>query len=668
MKKNGYRLVGLNLVLLMLFTSVFPVFALETTGEKSTSCAVASKCAEASSEYLPARDSVKNVDNTEDANLFADNKPYLISVGDTSFYSNEIKSGNGWTYDGNWKLELNNYVGGKISASGDLIIYSKGSVSIKGSYGGSYGGSAVEVAGNADIFTQGTFSATGGNGNEYGGEGVLVEGSLNLYIKGTFSAIGGYGNEYGGDGLAAETALRVYGMSDDATLTAIGAAGSSDGGHGGWGIGAGNVYLYDLNDCDVKGGGGEIPQPAIFSMGSCEFGLINAHIKSGEPKSVDAIIFDEAVEDNTWYYDEHTTVNGEFGEYFISINEYTMTLQGNGGTQGTLTSLSFKNYYPKGYYLPDYIFSRDGYTQVAWSDDSNAIVSLSSCVVPREDVVFKAEWESTQAGDILLNGLWNSFEDGAYWQKSSGVSVTLSDTLKSGDNQVSLIGWHSNTDFGVDENGVIGAENKWYMTGDTVEPDSNNPTVLYAKEKGSTACYALYHTGKASTKAGSKLIVQSASPSDLSVINAEDYMTAPDGYSLAGWATQADGSAEYNAGDAIGLNMGDVLELYAVWQLPGTRYGSGDVCAWADSKTKTIRIEPQDEWYNNESDGISYVAGAVYDENGRMISCVTVLNQELREKGFVELHYTGNMPTTAKFFTLNNNHEPVSAASEIELR
>lgn len=664
MKKNGYRLIGLNLVLLMLIISAFPVFALETKEEKSTSCAVAAEYAKVSSEYLSARDSVKNVDNTEDAKLFADNESYVISVGDTSFYSNETKSGKGWTYDGNGRLELNDYVGGKISASGDLIIYSRGSVSIKGSYGGA----AVDVVGNVNIITQGTFSATGGKGNEYGGEGVFVEGSLKLYIKGTFSAIGGYGNEYGGDGLDACETLYVYSIGTDATLKAIGGDGSNNGGYGGWGIGAGNVYLDDLNDCYVQGGAGENPQPAIFSMGSCEFGLINAHIKSGNPGSVDAIVFDESVDKRIWYYDEHTSFSGEFGEYFISINEYTMTLQGNGGTQGTLTSLSFKNYYPKGYYLPDYIFSRDGYTQVAWSDDSNEIVPLTAYYTPGEDVALKAEWEETQAGDILLNGIWYTFDDGNYFKKTNNEAVTLPDTLKSGDDQVGLIGWHSNTDFGVDENGVIGAENKWYMTGDTVEPDSNNPTVLYAKEKGSTACYALYHTGRASTKAGSKLIVQSASPSDLSVINAEDYMTAPDGYSLAGWATQENGSVTYNAGEAFGLDIGDVLELYAVWQLPGTRYGSGDVCAWADSKTKTIRIEPQEEWYNNESDGISYIAGAVYDENGQMISCVTISNQELIEKGFVELHYTGKIPTVAKLFTLNSNYQPVSTASEIELR
>lgn len=642
MKNIRYRLICLNLALLMLFTAVLPVRAAETEDEL---CAAPAEWAGDGSEYLAAREAAKEAADGSDAEG-ADEAPallsavnaaqgYLISVDGTHFTSDQESSGNGWSYNGNGRLDLNNYNGGAITASGDLVIYSAGIVSVQGK-DGRYG---------------------------YGQDAVAVSGNLTLFIEsGSFSATGEYGSKYGGYGLYVTGALDAIGVRNNAVgLSIKGAKSSSSSGVGGCAIYAeGEIYLGSIDNCDLRGGSGYKPAPAVVSTSKCTFGLINAVIVSGNVDTMDAILAD-------WFYNRHTSTVVSDGFVSISINQYTLLLGGNGGTRGGATFTSLRDYYPAKYDLADYVFSRDGYTQVAWTDASGDMVPLTAYYTPATSTSLYARWEETKTGDILLNGIKGTFDNGKYWQKTGGEPVKLPETLTYKDEQEEMIGWHTDMVIGTDENHVLGKNSVWYAAGDTVQPNAYGPTVLYAKEKWSDAAYVLYHTTKGQTATGSDLIVQCASPGELTAIEGENYIATPAGYRFAGWAAQERGAVIYDSGDALPGTMGNVMELYAVWQLKGICHSGRGVNAWVERAERTIRLEPLDEWSGGLS-GAAYFIGAAYDADGRMVSCAVSPKAELTETGFIELGYTGTVPAAVRLFALDEGYRPVGEAAEADLR
>ena len=636
MKHIGYKLAGLNLALLLLFAAVFPVYAAEI-GEDDSLCVAGAEWAGDGSEYLAARSEAEKAAENEGeysaALLSADSTFKLnMSVDGTNFTMDQAMSGTGWSYDGNGTLELINYQGGAITASGDLTIYSSGTVSVQGNYGTyGYGGTAVHAV------------------------------ALHLYVRnGAFSAIGGYGSTRGGYGLHAD-ALEVLGLDSSATVTAQGGNASySSGNVGGCGVYGGDIYFHNVN-CTLQGGRGYTPAPAVLSTASCIFGLVNAVIKSGNVYMTYAIQFSSGVQNPVWYKSPHTTVSGTNGNISISINQYTLELLGNGGTYGGATFTSLRSYYPAGYDLSNYIFSFDGCAQVAWIDASGDLVPLTAYYIPVKDTNLRATWETTGAGDILLNGISGKFNDGKYWRKTSWQSVVLPTTLVYSGYQKSLVGWHS--DPGIDENGVMGANSLWYEAGDTVEPNLKGPVVLYAKAEGGTV---VYHITKGRTLSGNDFIIQTAqtSPTNLRVIKGEDYITGPMGYRLTGWATQEDGPVVYRTGETLPVAITESMDLYAVWQ---RYYDAGDAGAWIDRTGKKIHIVPRDEWYRGLTDA-AYFVSAAYDENGRMVSCTVTSKGDLLKTGSVELPYTGKVPVVTKLFALSSFYKPVTAEIEIRLQ
>lgn len=654
MKHIRYRLVCLNLALLMLLTVAPPVRAAETE-EDDRLCAAPTEWAGVGSEYLIALSVAEEAIDSENAGneedvlapmlLSAANavQGYYISINGTAFTSDQTRSGNGWSYDGDGVLELNNYNGGAISASGDLTIYSSGSVSILGSDGISYiGKNAVTVSGNLALYMLGgSFTATGGRGTMQGGWGLNVNGIAYL--------------------------VSPYNRNNPVKFTAIGGNATS---YGGVGICANSIFL-DCLDVRLQGGDGNYPQPAIFSTGSCEFGTINASIRSGKDAAGDApypIQFALDVTDKTWHYnDRRTSCYRTNSEISIYVKRNKLTLNGSGGRWGNNPAVTLDDYYPSSYALRDYTFSRDGHTQVAWMDASGDMFPLIAYYTPATSTSLRAMWEETEAGDILLNGVWDTFDDGKYWRKTSGQSVTLPETFTYRDAQEALIGWHTDVVIGTDENHVLGKNSVWYAAGDSVQPSSYGPVVLYAEEKSDVAAYALYHTTKGRTATGSDLIVQAASPSDLKAIGGEDYIDAPAGYRFVGWATQEQGVVVYETGTMLPVTMGSALELYAVWQLLGVCHSGKGVNAWVDSAAKTIRLEPQSEWYSKQGKAVHFI-GAAYDESGQMMSCTISLKTELEETGFVEMKYTEAVPAAIRLFALDADYQPAGEAAEVGMK
>ena len=115
---------------------------------------------------------------------------YYISVGGTSFKSNEVRSGTGWSYE-DGRLTLNNYSSSGISASGDLVIYSSGSVQVQGA-SGTYGADGIAVSGGLDIIVEsGTLRVNGGSGTSKGGDAVYANSLFCLLYGGTATFSGG---------------------------------------------------------------------------------------------------------------------------------------------------------------------------------------------------------------------------------------------------------------------------------------------------------------------------------------------------------------------------------------------------------------------------------------------------------------------------------------------
>ena len=90
--------------------------------------------------------------------------------------------------------------------------------------------------------------------------------------------------------------------------------------------------------------------------------------------------------------------------WMILINNYELRLLGKGGTiDGTATFTSLKAYYPARHDLSDYVFKKEGYTQVAWRTTSGDLLTLDTQYQPKENTLLYAEWFAAEEGDVVGN-------------------------------------------------------------------------------------------------------------------------------------------------------------------------------------------------------------------------------------------------------------------------
>ena len=690
MKGRTKKLLCLNLsVILLLSLSAMPVSAAQT--EDEALCAMESGCVEGAVDYAKPQ-AVSDASATLAGAASGGENVFAISVGSVRFDSSQKASGKGWTYSPiDHSLTLNGYSGNTISASGDLVIYTNGNCKITGS-SGKYGGSALAASGNLDIYVQsGTLSATAGSGSVSGGDAVSVSGILYCHCDGTASFTGGATTgtqKRGGDALYSRSSVILNGSG----ITATGGSASTSSAYGlrgGCAIWAPEVFVYA--DCTLKGGTGYIGGPAVYFTSYCQFGIVKASV-SGGGKGFNAILSPNG---RTWYYHPHTTRAGTNDSFTISVNRYTLTLDGNGGTlPGKQSVVVFKPLpYPASHDLGTFSSGsdRDGYTQVAWGRVAGELQSASTeqetwtdaegashttvwetwteselipydaYYQPAKDTTLYAKWVPTGANDILLNGLFGRFSDGTAFRKTTGTAAKLPKTLSyayAGDKNV--LAW---TDVSAASSNDlhIYKESAFYSGGDVIAPDAGAATVLYAWEND--GLFARYHATLGQLRQGGSVLLQGegadmiASATSLKTYVPDDsLLIAPENYEFAGWSLREDAiTADYLPGDRITLRR-NVTDLYAVW-VPTELTGelTDGVTLTQSFRNGRITVSATAEWCGRS--GAQTMLCALYDSAGRMLrsSVASATAQGIT----VLLPYQAGSYATCKLFLLDGSYRPI---------
>ena len=642
------KLISLNLALLMLIMTGIPAYAQEPTQQLVLEA-----------QKQPREEVSASLD------LFA-GSGYLISVGGTTFTSDQDKQGTGWKYTAsNTRLDLTDYKGTGIRASGDLTIYSNGDVTVTGSDGKNYGSDGICVDGNLTIRVRsGEMSVTGGAGNVRGGDGVYADGTFSCSAYSTAASFTGgqtYNAEedgeptWGGDAIAAN---RVTLNGDDITVTG-GQGSSGSGAYGGCGIYANNITIYA--DCTIEGGDADCGSPGIWCRRTCSFSTVNALVMTGEGVYGLPAVY---LEDNaTVSTNKHTSVIKNQFYWMILINKYELLLLGKGGTiDGTATFTSLEAYYPESHDLANYLFERDGYTQVAWRTTSGNLLALNTRYQPKENTRLFAEWLAVDKGDVVLNALKGTFDGSAKWKKYQTSSVTLPNAIQYADD--TLLGWCSEVSPEIDY-GTYTNSGAWYAPGTTVEADPEAVINLYAREE-SYGQYAVYHANGGEVKAGGNMIVQGAlvSHTNLQVITPDtSYVKAPAGYKLVGWATSKDATrVKYAPGVEVELEIGNVQQLYALWEEVDVDQG---VEIQVSSGSKKVQVTIPAEWCG--ACGIKQGIAALYDPStGKMIAASTD-EYETGEDIYIEVSYTGKTRPQCAVILLDEEHSPMGKGNILNL-
>ncbi len=654
------KLISLNLAALLILLLALPVGAAEPaqTGSEGLREALLAQQME---RIAPAGEE-------EQAELSAQ-EPYRLQVGTTVFKSDQDRSGTGWAYTAaNHRLTLNGYQGGGIAASGDLVIYTYGENQVTGKNGTRYGEDGIVVDGALEINVKrnSTLQVSGGSGREGAGQGVSVpRGYLTCWITGGFYAQGGeltLAADAGGHGLYAG-GVSLYGIGDQGIAIAQG--GQSRKGIGGSGIFSLSVYV-DVN-CMVVGAEGLLGGDGIFFGNSCNIGIIEGYFAGGAASS--ASIYNGVPIYNSdgvsWYYNEHTTLTEVGRELVVTVNEYTLRLNGNGGRYNGQTYVSDTQKYPSYYWLSDYIFQRDKYAQVGWKESNGDFVALNDFYNPEADTTLSAEWIMVDPGDIVINSLSGTLNDGSHY-RSQRTALTLPMRLQ-GYNDTSVLGWSSAVDPRIDFD-TYAVEGAWYEGGDVILPDKDRVQLLYGHAAGGN--YARYHPNGGTIQDGGTILVQYTTPTggDLEVYALDDSaMTAPQGCVFRGWSRAADvDTIRYKAGEVIShtpTQTSEVIDLYAVWeQVEFVETLEPGVQVRSNTETGEVSVELTQEWCQDK--GAQTVIAAGYSGAGgaRMLdaavaSCGT---------GDVRLTVAGSpkTPNQVKLFVLDNDLAPTCACLE----
>ena len=585
---------------------------------------------------------------------------YTISVGSTYFTSDEDCSGSGWVYyaDGH-ELHLNGYQGSSIRASGDLVIYSEGINRVTGSNGTYYGGNGISVSGgDLDIFIlrNSSLTVTAGSGRTLGGDAVSVsDGALWCGCFGSASFTAGNttgSNNLGGDALYGSYGATLYGSG----ITARG--GNSYQGAGGCAVISSQANVSA--DCTLTGGSGNYAGPAVYFGYTGCFGLVNATLNGGSGLNNEAIQYSDG---GSLTFHPHTSLYGSIYSLQIRVNSYILTLFGGGGTLhgSNATYTSLQAYYPTWYDLEDYLFTRSGYTQVAWANASGDLTPLKQSYRPVQNTWFEATWERSGEQDILLIGTDGTFAGGEPYQKASGQAVVLPTQMNFPDDS-SLLAWGSHMTASPNQLYTYPGS-KWYAGGDRVTPDAEKAEVLYAWNND--GAFAVYHPNGGSVKSGGSVELQGAtaevlaSDTELKVYALDgDVLTPPENFAFAGWSAQPGSTtADYQAGEPITLHKGAVTDLYAVWER--TVYvdtPESGVTVKYSTVTHTVDVALSDDWCRSK--GAQTVICAQY--SGGKTLAATVRAYRSGQGITLQITCTGNQLPECRFFVLDSDYRPCS--------
>lgn len=544
---------------------------------------------------------------------------------------------------------------------------------------GSYGGSGILSSYGGATVSNSTVTCNGGNGEKNGGHGLYIYGGT-LNLDGDYiTCNGGAGkNNNGGHGIYAYS---IEGISNSGNVVlktgyvlANGGNGSTEASSapelhtGGRGIcTTASISIY--TDCTLTGGNGYNSAAGITYGKNCTFDLVNVTVrKQGIFTSNSKPIMSYPGASVATLH-AHTSSKETDNSIEITINEYTLTFSGNGGTLDGKESFSDTAPYPTYYNLPDYPFTRDGYALMGWSLVADASSSYTSQVVPlndrrfpKADFTLYAMWASTDGNPVILNGLDGRLA-GTLLYESYQEAVTLPEKLDYESNQ--LLAWNTE---------IIPKEDPdthlfsgiWHEGGETVVP-TDTPTILYGQSVG-TGSYAVYHLGSGTAPQGGTLLVQGtrATGSGLQVLTPDKtQVSAPDGLSLAGWATSENSEVQYECGEKVTLKSGTVTHLYACWEDVAieTETDHGLQISFTPSQ-KSVCITAPENW--GEASGAKLLVAALYASNNQLLQATA---QDLSaDRTELTLTYDTDTVPILRIFALDQDQHPTGTHVELDLK
>lgn len=641
---------------------------------------------------------------------------YDIYVDDVKIRSDTDVSGDGWRYTAaKNELLLKNYDGGEIYSYGDLTVISSGTVTVDPFYlnDGIYAAGSLNILitdGKLMVFgasssTTPTFAASangdlqctsydgasayfsGGStdGAEISGGDALCSYNGRVILNGSnINILGGSSDlYYGGFGIYAANA--VYVSANNCTVI----GGASEYGYG-CGISAKSIYITGDNfwiggdygtyssSLSISGNGGEIygitygincdytsvygsitvesDQVGIYFTKSCHIGPGLTTISGAES----AFYWPASAKSPT--YDPHLILTGDYRSYTFTPKQYTLILRDDDGviTVGS-TMTTLKAYYPTSYQLGLYLFKFPGYVQVAWEDGPYTVYPLDTDFLPQSNYFLSTMWLKVNPGDIVLNGLSGTFEDGTFYQKHSTDSVTLPDSLTYTDPNTHLMAWCTEVVSTPDKlTQIYGG--RWYECGESVSATSD--TSVYYGRAYNGGAYAIYDPTEGSVAAGGSIIVQGTDVtwSDLVVYApGENEVVAPEGRILLGWSTEEDSDeVTYAPGDPILLPKKTITRLYACW-LTVVEADDGLTLSRLPG-ADTIQVNASADWC--EGSEAETVVCAIYDVNGKMLTCHMVDTIGSTLQFDVPYHEDAH---SCVIFGLNENYAPTCDAIPCQL-
>lgn len=653
------KLISLNLALALMFSTVLSAVAAETeqTDPQDLKATL----------WAQQLERITVDAGEEQAELSAET-PFRLQVGTTVFKSDQDRSGAGWAYTAaNRCLVLDGYQGGGIAASGDLVVYTYGENQVTGKDGTYYGQNGIVVDGDLEINVKGNsvLQVTGGSGREEPGDGISVaSGHLTCWITGGLYAQGGAltsADGVGGHGLYCG-GISLYGIGDQAIVIAQG--GQSRNGVGGCGILAPSVYV-DV-DCMAVGAAGHIGGYGIFFGNFCTIGVINGYFAGGEASS--SSIYDggpiQSSESGVkWYYSEHTTLSEAGRELAVTVNEYTLRLNGNGGRYNGQSYLSDTQEYPQYYWLPNYIFQRDKYTQVGWRESNGDFVALNELYIPEANTTLSAEWLMVDPGDIVINSLSRTLDDGSHY-RCQRTALTLPTQLQGDNDNKDVLGWSDTVDPRIDLD-TYTMRGIWYEGGDVILPDKDRVQLLYDYREGGS--YARYHPNGGTIQDGGTILVQYTTPTggDLAVYALDDSaMTPPQGCVFRGWSRAANvDTVRYKAGETIShpsTQTREIIDLYAVWeQVEFVETLEPGVQVRSNTDSGKITVELSRDWCRENGSQTVIAAGFATDGTAKLLRTAVASCEEQDMQ--LTLSCSPQAPVQVKLFALDDRQAPVCA-------
>lgn len=317
---------------------------------------------------------------------------FPISVDGRAFQSDENCSGDGWSYDASERcVRLQNYSGGQIAASGDLVIYAFGDNAVSGSDETSLY-NAIAVCGSLTVHLedQASLIARGSSGSDQAGNGVRVSNLFSVDGKGSFGAYAGdiTGDTVanGSDGIVAGSVML---SADEHTVTGGSVATTMD-------VRGGNAIFarcIDITgDCTVTGGNGYYAGSAVFFRESFSVGIADVTLKAGSGFRQNAVLSENG---NAASYDSiNTVLTNDVHTVTIRKKTLTLTLNGGGGTFGGESVIEIPVAFPYTVKLSDYPFVMDDLELAFWSDSSGQLHSCSSVYTVTEDETLNAVWKT----------------------------------------------------------------------------------------------------------------------------------------------------------------------------------------------------------------------------------------------------------------------------------